>query len=60
MKILLNKKDMLKLQKAMKKYPFKSLPKFKQKGNDIELNVPKKEYNKAVEFLMKNKLNPRG
>ena len=60
MKILLNKKDMSKLQKAMKKYPFKSLPKFKQKGNDIELNVPKKEYNKAVEFLMKNKLNPRG
>ncbi|MGB1981472.1 MAG: hypothetical protein ACPHQO_03275 [Candidatus Kariarchaeum pelagius] len=44
----------------MKKYPFKSLPKFKQKGSDIELNVPKKEYNKAVEFLMKNKLNPRG
>ncbi len=60
MKILLNKKDMSKLQKAMKKYPFKSLPKFKQKGNDIELNVPKKEYNKAVEFFMKNKLNPRG
>ncbi len=60
MKILLNKKDMSKLQKAMKKYPFKSLPKFKQKGSDIELNVPKKEYNKAVEFLMKNKLNPRG
>jgi len=60
MKILLNKKDMSKLQKAMKKYPFKSLPKFKQKGNDIELNVPKKEYNKAVEFLMQNKLNPRG
>jgi hypothetical protein len=60
MKILLNKKDMSKLQKAMKKYPFKSLPKFNQKGSDIELNVPKKEYNKAVEFLMKNKLNPRG
>ena len=60
MKILLNKKDMSKLQKVMKKYPFKSLPKFKQKGSDIELNVPKKEYNKAVEFLMKNKLNPRG
>ena len=60
MKILLNKKDMSKLQKVMKKYPFKSLPKFNQKGSNIELNVPKKEYNKALEFLMKNKLNPRG
>ena len=35
-------------------------PLYKIKGKDIELHIPKKEYNKAVEFFMKNKLNPRG
>ena len=42
-----------------KKYKL-TKPLYKIKGKDIELHIPKKEYNKAVEFFMKNKLNPRG
>ena len=60
MKIMLDKKHRSKLQKVMMKYPFKSVPKFKIKGSNIELYIPKKEYNKSIEFLTKNKLNPRG
>ena len=60
MKIMLDKKHRSKHQKVMMKYPFKSVPKFKIKGSNIELYIPKKEYNKSIEFLTKNKLNPRG
>jgi predicted RNase H-like nuclease len=59
-KIVLDKKHKSKLKKVMMKYPFKSVPLYKEKFNKIVLHVPKKEYNKAIEFLTKNKLNPRG
>jgi len=60
-KIKFDKKDGKKIVNIVtsKKYKL-TKPLFKTKGKDIELHIPKKEYNKAVEFFMKNKLNPRG
>ena len=60
-KIKFDKKDGKKIVNIVtsKKYKL-TKPLYKTKGKDIELHVPKKEYNKAVEFFMKNKLNPRG
>ena len=60
-KIKFYKKDGKKIANIItsKKYKL-TTPLYKIKGKDIELHIPKKEYNKAVEFFMKNKLNPRG
>ena len=60
-KIKFDKKDGKKIANIItsKKYKL-TTPLYKIKGKDIELHIPKKEYNKAVEFFMKNKLNPRG
>ena len=60
-KIKFDKKDGKKIANIItsKKYKL-TTPLYKLKGKDIELHIPKKEYNKAVEFFMKNKLNPRG
>ena len=58
--IFFDKKDKSKITKVMKKWPFKHLPLYREKGGKIGLHVPKTEYNKAIEFFMKNKINPRG
>ena len=60
-KIKFDKKDGKKIVNIItsKKYKL-TKPLFKTKGKDIELHIPKKEYNKAIEFFMKNKINPRG
>ena len=60
-KIKFNKKDGKKITSlvASKKWKL-TTPLYKSKGSEIELHIPKKEYNKAIEFFMKNKINPRG
>ena len=61
-KIKFDKKDGSKVANLItsRKWKF-TTPLYKSKGlKDIELHVPKKEYNKTIEFFMKNKLNPRG
>jgi hypothetical protein len=70
--IFFDKKDKSKLQKLLKKnkgkFPFNppgesvvnwSLNDRGSKGLEWG-GIPKAKYNKAVEFFMKNKLNPRG
>ena len=70
--IFFDKKDKSKLQKLLKKnkgkFPFNppgesvvnwSLNDKGSKGLEWS-GIPKAKYNKAVEFFMKNKLNPRG
>jgi hypothetical protein len=60
-KIKFDKKDGKKIVNIITSRKYKlTKPLYKIKGKDIELHIPKKEYNKAVEFFMKNKLNPRG
>ena len=60
-KIKFDKKDGKKIVNIITGRKYKlTKPLYKIKGKDIELHIPKKEYNKAVEFFMKNKLNPRG
>ena len=60
-KIKFDKKDGKKIVNVITSRKYKlTKPLYKIKGKDIELHIPKKEYNKAVEFFMKNKLNPRG
>ena len=60
-KIKFNKKDGKKITSlvASKKWKL-TTPLYKSKGSEIELHIPKKEYNKAIEFFMINKINPRG
>ena len=61
-KIKFDKKDSKKVSNIItsRKWKF-TTPLYKSKGlKHIELHVPKKEYDKTIEFFMKNKLNPRG